>query len=127
MEQQVLRRRQIVVQRGVLEHQTDAPTHLGPSLDDVETGHHGAAARRPGEGAEHRDRRGLSRPVGPEEAERLALCHLEAHPVHGPDLAVALLEILDLDGERAVAVAGHRARRRREIRGCTRRGQGKPP
>ena len=62
VEAQVLLRRQVHVERRVLEHEADAAAHLEALAHHVAAGHQGAARRRLEQGAEHLDRRGLARP-----------------------------------------------------------------
>ena len=69
---QVLLGRQIAVERRVLEDEADVAPHVVAFAHDVVPGDVRRAAARPHERAEHADRRRLARPVGPEEAERLA-------------------------------------------------------
>ena len=109
---QVLLGRQIPVERRVLEHQPDVAPHLVAFTLDIVASHAGGAAGRVHERAEHADRRRLARPVGAEEAERLAGRDREVDAAHRFDLAVALDETVHRHGgdDRAVrGAAGWRA------------------
>ena len=65
----------------VLQGHTDVAAHVVGLGDDVEAGHLGAARGRPEQGREHADDRALAGTVGAEEAEDLALPHLEIDAV----------------------------------------------
>ena len=56
-----------------------------------------AAAVRPDDVHDHPQRRGLARPVGPEEAVHGPLRHVNAQPVHRPHRPERLAHILQLD------------------------------
>ena len=102
---QVLRGRQVAVERRVLEDEADVAADVVALADDVVAGDVGAAAGRLGERAEHVDRRRLAGAVGAEEAEDLAAGDVEADAAHGLDLAEGLSEVLDVDRELCHIVA----------------------
>ena len=97
VEAQVLLPRQVVVQRGVLEHQADVAAHGVPFGGDVVTRDPGGARSRVRQGAQDLDRGGLARPVRAEEAEGLSGGYLEVDAAHGLDLAVPLGQRADRD------------------------------
>ena len=92
VEEEVLLRRQVEVEGGVLEHQSDVAPDLAPLGHHVVARHQRGAARRLDERAQHPDRRRLARAVRPEEAERLPRRNLEVDAAHRDELSVALLE-----------------------------------
>jgi hypothetical protein len=94
---QVLLRRQVAVERRVLEYEADVSAHGVALADDVVARDARAAGGRPGERAEHVDRRRLAGPVGPEESEDLPGVNREAHPTDGLDLAEGLAQLVDGD------------------------------
>lgn len=99
MEAEVLRSRQVGVERHVLEDQADLAPDLVALGRHVPAGHLGPATGGQLKGAEHVDGGRLARPVGTQEPERLAGLDLEVHTSHGLDLTEALLEVLDPYGD----------------------------
>ena len=97
VEAQVLRGRQVHVERRVLEHQTDVAANVEPLGDDVVAGDRRRPGRRLGKRAQHLDRRRLAGAVGPEEAEDLPRLDVEGDPVDGGEVAVSLDQPVDLD------------------------------
>jgi len=98
VEAEVLLGGRVVVQRGVLEVETDALAHLRLLGGDVEARDSGRTRRRAQEGAEHGDRGRLTRAVRSQEAERLASRHIEAHTSYCFEVTEAAGEPHDLDG-----------------------------
>ncbi len=90
VEPEVLRPGQVVIQRGVLEHQPDVAAHRVPLADHVVAGHAGPPGGRPGQRAEDLDGGGLPGPVRPQEAERLSRRDLEVDAADRLDVPVAL-------------------------------------
>src|SRR5665213_4316929 len=67
----------------------DAASHQASLGEQVGARDHGLTARRREQGREHAQRRRLARAVGAEEAEDLAVAHLEVDATHGLDGASA--------------------------------------
>ena len=97
MEPKVLLRGQVGIERRVLEHEPDVAPHLTPLRDDVVAGDVRVPAGRVDQRAQDADGRRLAGAVGPEEAERLARRDLEVDSGDRLDVAVALLEVTNLD------------------------------
>jgi hypothetical protein len=71
------------VQRHVLRQVAKALTHPDRIVKDVVPGDRGRAAGGRHETGEHLHRRALAGPVGAEEADDAALCHVERHAIDG--------------------------------------------
>ena len=96
-ELQVLGHRQLPVERKLLGHVPDALPGRGPGAAQVHAGHAQRAACGREQPAEHAKRRGLARPVGPEQAEDLAPVDVEADVVDGGEAAKLPDQVADLD------------------------------
>src|SRR6185437_6085223 len=88
---------QVVVQRGVLEHQADVPPDRVPLLPDVKARDPRGPRRGVREGAQDLDRGGLARAVRAEEAEGFPRLDLEPDAAHRLHLAVPLHQVADQD------------------------------
>jgi hypothetical protein len=77
------------VDGGVLERHPDGAAHLARFTDHVEAGHPGRAVAGREQGGQHPDRGRLARPVRAQEAEDLALGHLQVHTVDRGQVAEA--------------------------------------
>src|ERR1700693_5595908 len=97
MKTQVLLAGQVVVQRGVLEHQADVAAHGVPLPDHVVTRDPGGPRGGVRQGAQDLDGGGLARAVRPEEAERLTRGNFEIDAADGIDLAVLLGQLANRD------------------------------
>jgi hypothetical protein len=97
VEPQVLLRAQGLVERRLLEDQSDGAADVVPVSDDVEAVDRGTSRRRPEQRAQHADRGRLAGPVRPQEAEDIALGHLEAHALHRLELPEPANEVVDVD------------------------------
>ena len=111
VEAQVLLGAEMLVERGLLEDEADAPANLGALPHDVESRHPGAAGRGPQQRAKHLDRRRLAGTVGPEEAEQLPRRHAQVDAAHGFDGAIGLRQPARVDRERPLRGARGRAGR----------------
>ena len=109
-ELQVLEDAEIAIERGLLEHETDATAHLESRPHDVVAAHPCAAPGGREQRGEEVDRRRLPRPVGTQQTEKLALVDLEIECVYGAHRAEILAETARLDGERT----GHPPERTRD-------------
>jgi len=97
VEAQVLLGAQVVVERRLLEHQSDRAAHVAPLQEDIEAVDHRRAGRWAQQRAEHVDGRRLAGAVRPEEAEQLALAHLERDARHRLERPEATRQGADLD------------------------------
>ena len=104
MKLEVLAARQHVVERWVLEDETDSLADPSRVLDDVDASNLRGAGRGREQCAEDRDGRGLAGPVWPEEAEYLAVTDFEIDAAHGFHLAVSLDQAAGLDYRLRAAV-----------------------
>ena len=86
--------RQPVVEADGIGEVADPALHFERVAQRVETGHFGASLGRFGQSEEHQDRRRLSRPVGPENADDLAGPDIEIDVIDSDRCAVALGELL---------------------------------
>ena len=87
---EVLAPGEVLVDRGVLAGEADAPPHPLRILAHVDAEHAGGAAVGLEQRGEHPHRGGLARAVGAEHAEDLAFGDLERDPFHRLDIAEAL-------------------------------------
>jgi len=92
-EDEVLAGSQVGVDRQVLWDIADRRLGLGRPDVHGTAGRHDLAAVAAEQAADHRDRRGLARPVGAQEPVGLAGCDLEADAVDGGPVAVSLAEV----------------------------------
>ena len=99
VETKVLLRAEVAVERGLLEHEPDRATNGIAVGGDVVAGDVRGARRSVSERAEDFDRGRLARPIGAEEAERLAGIDFEVDAFDGFDGLVRLGETFDLDGQ----------------------------
>ena len=106
VEAQVLLGGQVVVDRGVLEHQAEVAPHLVALAHHVVTGHDRRARGRPRERAEDVDGGGLAGAVRAEKPEGLAGENVEIEPAHGLEIPVALGEPAHVDGRGGGPVGG---------------------
>src|SRR4029079_8712529 len=97
VEPEVLLRREVLVERRVLEDQADVPADVGRAAHDVEPGDRRAAAGRPEQRAQDVDGGRLAGAVRPEEPERLSGSDLERHAVDGEEVIERLTEVVDDD------------------------------
>lgn len=84
-------------QRGLLELDANHLTQPSAVLARVEAGDPNVPAVRSPQPGDRLDDRGLTRAVGPEDPEDLALAHLERHVVDGHEGAVGLAQPGHLD------------------------------
>jgi hypothetical protein len=56
-----------------------------------------SSARSSRQARDDRQQRGLAGPVRPEQAEQLALVHLQIHPLQGDKFAVALVQMMQFE------------------------------
>ena len=98
-----------------LRHVADAPAHLLRLADHVVAGHRRGARGRPQQGREHPQRRGLAGAVRAEEADHLALGHVEVDAVDGADLRLRP-PLLRLEGLDQPAGVDHRRSPFRRVR-----------
>ena len=104
-EADVLQRRQVLVQAEALAHVADAALHALRVPRDVDAQHARGAAGGAQQAAHHADRRGLARTVRAQEAEDLALPHVEGEAPDRHEVAEALREVSQLDrGRHRVSV-----------------------
>ena len=101
---QVLAAGEVLVDCGVLAGQTDRRPDPLRVLLHVDPQHAGAAAVGGGQGGEHAHDGGLARAVGPEQAEHLALRHLEGDALDRLDLTEVLHQAVGHDRRRPGAV-----------------------
>src|SRR5581483_1596718 len=97
VEAKILGGREVVVEGGVLEHETDLTTDLVSLANDVEAGDPRHARARAHEGAQHGDRRRLAGTVRTQESVRLARRHREVHAAYGLEVPEAHGEVDGLD------------------------------
>ena len=96
-EPEVRPRRQLVVKREILGHQTDLPllgigvTFKAPTADED------FPLVRRHEAGNHGNRGGFARAVGTEQAHKLAAIHAERHVVHRDEFPEGLTKILDVE------------------------------
>src|SRR5207302_8419787 len=100
MQVEVLAGGQLVVERGVLEDEADAPANRSRILRDVDAGDARLPGGRPQQRAEDADGGRLPRAIRPEEAEDLALVDRKVDAANRFELAVLLDEARDLDDRR---------------------------
>ena len=96
-QREVLATGEVLVDRGVLAGEADAPSHPLRVLAHVDAEHAGGSPVGLEQGGEHPHGRGLARAVGPEQAEDLAFGHLERDPFHRLDIAEALHQFVGHD------------------------------
>src|SRR5690606_4175653 len=110
VEAEVELRREVGVERRVLEHEADVAADLRPLAHDVVAGDPRLATRRGDEGAEDLDGGRLAGPVRAEEAEGLAGLDGEVDAVDRGQRPVGLAEAPDLHRRRTRSgtVLGHR-------------------
>ena len=87
---QVLLHREVAVEGVVLRAHSDralGPHQVAAELHPVDVDLPRVGAEEP---IQHPERRGLARPVGPEQAETGARLDGKGHPIHGSEIAVAL-------------------------------------
>ena len=97
VELQVLARRELVVERGVLEDQADAAPHLVGLAGDIDAGDLDLPGGGLEQGAEDADGGRLAGAVGPQEAKDLTLRDIEVDAPNRLDLAVLLDQTAHLD------------------------------
>jgi hypothetical protein len=98
VETQILLGRQILVQRRVLEHETDVPSDVCRMRRHVVSGDPSASCRRAKQRTQDADRRGFSRPVRAEEPERFPDGDVERDVIDRGDVIEDLAEVLDQNG-----------------------------
>ncbi len=94
---QRLARGDVAVDAARLQHDADPPAQRQRARGGVLSQHRHLAAAARAVALEDLDRRGLARPVGPEQPEHLAAAHLDVDAAHRLELAVALAQVPDLD------------------------------
>ncbi len=99
VEVDVLLDRQILVERELLAHVADLGLDLLRLGRDVEAGDRARSGGRRQEAGEHPDRRRLAGPVRAEKAEDLAPPDVEGDPIDGHEVAEALLEVAQRNGD----------------------------
>ena len=90
--------RQLGVHAARLQHDPDPLAEVAIAGARIEPEHPDRTTRPPPVPFEYLHRRGLARPVRPEQGVDLAAPDLEAHAIHGAHLAVVLAEPLHHDG-----------------------------
>ena len=98
VEPQVLLGRQVLVERRVLEDQTDVPSDVGRMRRHIETGDLRPSGRRAKQRTQDVDRRGFPGPVRAEEAEGLPDRDIERDVIDRGDVIEDLAEALNEDG-----------------------------
>ncbi len=95
----VLPGREVQVRGHRLRDHADRLAHAVRVAHDVEAVHARMPGARHHERREHPDQRRLARAVRAEQAEHLAVLHVEVHLVDGAERAEVLAQVLDLDVE----------------------------
>ena len=106
VDDEVLPQRELLVQAVLLRHDAQAGADAGPVDRRVEAEHPQRAGRDGRHAADHPHGGGLPGTVRPEEAEGLALAHLEVDAVDGGERAEPLGQALGPDEGRPPAAAG---------------------
>ena len=104
-----------------------AALHRQRLAQRIEPRHANLAGGRLGEAQQDQDHRGLAGPVGPQQAEDLALANLQIKPRDGLHAAVALDEIPDHDHGISCRRAAHLRPYRRTPTAITRRAAAMTP
>ena len=108
VEVEVLLRRQVLVEGELLRHVPDPRAHGLRIAHRVMAQHPGRSRCQRDQPAEGADQRGLARPVGPEQAEDLAVAHGQAHAVDRGQPAEPDGDLADID-DRPGRLAGRPA------------------
>src|SRR5450755_1686279 len=103
----ILFHRQVVVKRKLLRHVADIPADLFRVLGDVEARYRAPAGSGRQQAAQHPDDGRLSRAVGPQKTEDLALVHLEGNMIHGREIAESFYQVADFQGWAVLCGGGH--------------------
>jgi hypothetical protein len=99
VEAEVLRSRQVVVERELLENEPDVRPYRVRCPRHVVARDSGDPTRRMQQRAQHRDGRRLTGPIGAEESEQLAGLDTERNAVNRGEVAEPFDQIVDFDGD----------------------------
>mgnify|MGYP003694022031 CR=1 FL=1 len=111
MAAQVLEHRELGVERGVLEHDSEPAAHPFRMTARILVEYRHRAGLRCDERREHLEKRGFAAPIRPEHPEDLAPRYLEIEGAQSHTLAVAVREPRNRHRRRGPAADGERPRR----------------